>query len=97
MFDWENESVLPWFNKAYKRYMQEVQFICRHASGQPKNAMRWAAKKYFRLRLLGLSYGINLGGLDIHMGLGIYNTFWSLKAFLEKIVYQIKNSYLKRQ
>lgn len=80
-FDFENESVLPWFDKAHKRYMKEVQFICRHASGQPKNPIRWAAKQYFRLRLRGLGHGVNLGGWDIRIGLGIYHAIWLLRNF----------------
>ncbi len=74
-YDWTGSSRLPWFSKDYKSYIKEVSEVCsllniRHSSST--KVSRIAApfrfgifRKYFRLRAVGLIYGIRLFALDI--------------------------------
>lgn len=64
-YDWENTSKFSWFSQGYKRYLTNVQFVAFRAAIPQTNFIRWLIRKYFRLRLLGLMYGLYLSGLDI--------------------------------
>jgi len=64
-YDWESSSKFSWFSKREKRYLEKVQFIAFRASTIPANFARWIIRKYFRLRLLGITRGIGLFGFDI--------------------------------
>lgn len=68
---WYKNSKLPWFNKSFKGYIEEVRWITSFSINAPysKNALRRALynirRHYCRLRYLGLMHGIRMFNIDI--------------------------------
>jgi len=64
-YDFHSLPKFPWFTWRYKRYLTEVQYVTSRAITWHDNMDRRGRKKYYRLRLFGISHGVSLLGLDI--------------------------------
>ncbi len=74
-YDWSNISKFPWFSNGFKRYLKKIQFIASKASTPSCGIIRRFFRLYFRIRLFGTAYLIDLPGVDI----AIFNSLTLLR------------------
>ena len=85
-YDVDSLAKFPWFSGRYKRYLIEVQYVASRAAWQAGNMNRRLRKAYFRLRLLGISRGISLLGLDILLIQICKGILRTTALFYEKVI-----------
>ncbi|MDO8525142.1 MAG: radical SAM protein [Candidatus Omnitrophota bacterium] len=70
---WYKNSTLPWFDKSFKGYIEEVRWITSfsintiHSKNPIKRALYNMRRRYCRLRYIGLMHGIRMFNIDIKL------------------------------